>query len=172
VYESKRSTASGGVQGHHGIYLGSKGDHLFTRFDLRMMFIHDISVSQCAGVVVSNGTGKDLCFDHHKRAPYEILFSNIDLGKGSRPWKSGGGASLGKNAGARVTFWNLRAVGSLAEPPKSFAPDSINLVGVNLGAPAVLDPSGLWREGQPGTQAVPVDLHESQVHLRARGIAQ
>jgi hypothetical protein len=149
------------------------GDHVFTRFDFRMPFVHDISVSNCAGVVVSNGKGKDLCFDHHKRAPYEILFSNIDLGKGSRPWKSGGGDKLGKNAGARVTFWNLRAAGPLPEPPNSFAPPTINLVGVNPGAPDVTNAEGLWREGKPGARLVPVDLHESQLRRRtnAKGVS-
>lgn len=172
VYESKRPAAMGGVQGHHGIYLSWMGDHLFTRFDFRMMFVHDISVSRCAGVVVADGKGKDLCFDHHKRAPYEILFSNIDLGKGTRPWKSGGGSNLGKNAGARVTFWNLRATGPLPEPPKSFAPDMINLVGVNLGAPEILNLEGLWREGRPGTRAVPAELHAAQLARRMGGNAQ
>jgi hypothetical protein len=173
VYESARAPAAGGVQGHHGIYLRHMGDHVFTRFDFRMPFVHDISVSNCAGVVVSNGKGKDLCFDHHKRAPYEILFSNIDLGKGSRPWKSGGGDKLGKNAGARVTFWNLRAAGPLPEPPNSFAPPTINLVGVNPGAPDVTNAEGLWREGKPGARLVPVDLHESQLRRRtnAKGVS-
>ncbi|MFA6961744.1 MAG: glycosyl hydrolase family 28-related protein [Opitutaceae bacterium] len=166
VYESSRAPDKEGQQGHHGIYMGGIGDHLFTRFDIRMKFVHDISVSHAAGVVVSKGKGVDLCFDHHKRAPYEILFTDIDLGLGTRPWKCGGGVGLGKNAGARVTFWNLHAVGPLPEPPKDFAPLSINLVGVNVGSSAVVDPAGMWREILSTEELRPADLYESQLARR------
>lgn len=166
VYESRRAPDKKGNQGHHGIYLQHSGDHLFTRFDFRMRFVHDISASRCAGVVVSHGKGVDLCFDHHKRAPYEILFTVIDLGKGTRPWQSGGGHALGKHAGARVTFWNLRAEGPLPEPPKNFAPWSANLVGVDLGRAEVLDPAGVWQEAMMVEQLRPRDLHASQLARR------
>ncbi|MFH1499932.1 MAG: glycosyl hydrolase family 28-related protein [Verrucomicrobiota bacterium] len=169
VYESQRAPAAGGVRGHHGIYMGKPGDHLFTRFDIRMRFIHDISVSQTAGVVVSEGRGEDLCFDHHKRAPFEVLFTNIDLGQGTRPWRSGGGAALGKHAGARVTFWNLRAETALPVPPAKFAPWSVNFVGVDFGEPAQTAPEGVWRELEPGVRARPPNLHEAQLARRLKG---
>lgn len=166
VSESVRPPDTGGQQGHHGIYMSGMGDHLFTRFDLRMRFVHDISVSQCAGVVVSEGRGEDLCFDHHKRAPYEILFTDIDIGKGTRPWKSGGGAGLGKHAAARVTFWNVRGAGPLPEPPKNFAAWSMTTVGVDFGAPSETDPWGRWREVQAGADILPLNIHTAQVVRR------
>ena len=168
VFESHRSADNQGHQGHHGIYLNGIGDHLFTRFDIRMRFVHDISVSEVAGVVVSQGKGVDLCFDHHKRAPYETLFTNIDLGQGTRPWRSGGGYGLGKNAGARTTFWNLRAAGPLPEPPKDFAPWSANFIGVDLGRPESIDPKGLWREIDPSAEVLPGDLYAAQLAHRLR----
>lgn len=166
VFESRRPPDKQGHQGHHGIYLSGIGDHMFTRFDIRMRFVHDISVSGVAGVVVSQGKGVDLCFDHHKRAPYEILFTDIDLGQGTRPWRSGGGGSLGKNAGARVTFWNLHAAGPLPEPPNSFGPWSMNLIGVNLGRPGSADPKGLWRESWASAVLQPQNLHLAQRERR------
>lgn len=166
VFVSSRAPDTSGNQGHHGICLQRSGDHLFTRFDIRMRFVHDITVSECAGVVVSEGKGVDLCFDQHKRAPYETLFTAIDLGKGTRPWASGGGDALGKNGGARVTFWNLHAAGPLAEPPKAYAPWSMNLVGVDLGRPGVTDPTGLWREFSAGEAVSPPDLHVAQLARR------
>lgn len=166
VFESSRAPDKGGNQGHHGIYLQNIGDHLFTRFDFRMRFVHDISVSHCAGVVVSQGRGVDLCFDNHKRAPYETLYTAIDLGKGTRPWKSGGGEALGKHAGARITFWNLQAAGPLPEPPKDYAPWSMNMVGVDLGRPEVVDPTGVWREGDAMADIYPRDLHAAQLKVR------
>jgi len=59
----------GGVFGHHGVTLGGS-DNLLTQFDIRMRFVHDITVSGSWGNVASNGRGMDLCFDHHKRAPF------------------------------------------------------------------------------------------------------
>jgi hypothetical protein len=166
VFESSRAPDTGGQRGHHGIYLHGIGDHLFTRFDYRTRFVHDITVSGCAGVVVSEGKGVDLCFDHHKRAPYEILFTAIDLGSGTRPWKSGGGDALGKNAGARVTFWNLKAAGPLPVPPKAFAPWSANFVGVDFGQPAMMVPDGVWREFTGGEAVTPANLYEAQLKRR------
>jgi len=171
VYESQRAPDKDGNQGHHGIYLGGNGDHLFTRFDLRMKFVHDISASHSAGVVVSEGKGVDLCFDLHKRAPYEILYTAIDLGKGTRPWRSGGGAALGKHGGARVTFWNVRAAGPLAVPPENYLPASaVNLVGVELkGGPGVTEPAGIWREAGTAAGVEPQDLYAAQLARRLAG---
>lgn len=166
VFVSGRAPDARGNQGHHGIYLRKIGDHLFTRFDVRMRFVHDITVSECAGVVVSQGKGVDLCFDHHKRTPYEILFTAVDVGDGTRPWKSGGGSALGKHAGARVTFWNVKAMGPLPVPPQAFAPWSANFVGVNFGQPGSIDPDGLWREFAGGEVVAPADLHEAQLKRR------
>ncbi len=168
VFESKRPADKKGNQGHHGIYLQHIGDHLFTRFDIRMRFIHDITVSRCAGVVVSQGKGPDLCFDNHKRAPYETLFTALDLGKGTRPWSSGGGQALGKHAGARITFWNLRAAKALSEPPRNYAPWSMNIVGVDLSPPAMADPRGAWREFVAGEAVYPPDLHAAQLARRLK----
>lgn len=166
VYESRREPDGRGNQGHHGIYLGSIGDHLFTRFDIRMRFVHDISLSRCSGVVVSQGSGVDLCFDHHKRAPYANLFTSIDLGGGTRPWASGGGAGLGKHAGAHTTFWNLRANGPLPLPPQNYGPPTMNLVGVNLATPDMTEPAGIWREAAALQDLRPRDLHQAQLDHR------
>ena len=40
--------------------------------------------SASAGNVVAGGRGLDLCFDHHKYAPHANLFTDLDLGQGSR----------------------------------------------------------------------------------------
>lgn len=169
VFESERKPDKDGNRGHHGIFLGGIGDHQFTRFDIRMKFVHDISASHSAGVVVSKGRGEDLCFDLHKRAPYEILFTAIDAGKGTRPWRSGGGASLGKHGGARVTFWNLSAAGPLPVPPTGYAPpSSLNIVGVDLGGPSVLQSDGIWREITATVDVWPRDLYAAQLSRRLR----
>ena len=166
VFESHRPADAQGNQGGHGIYLGGIGEHLFTRFDFRLRFMHDISVSEAAGVVVAGGKGVDLCFDQRRRAPYETLFTDLDLGQGTRPWSSGGGDGLGKHAGARVTFWNLRSAGPLPEPAKDFAPWSANFIGVDFGRPESIDPKGLWREIDPSADLLPGDLYAAQLAHR------
>ncbi|MEI7730339.1 MAG: glycosyl hydrolase family 28-related protein [Verrucomicrobiota bacterium] len=167
VYESHRKADRAGYVGHHGIYLGD-GDNLFTHFDYRQKFIHDISVSHGAGNVCSCGQGVDLCFDHHKRAPYENLFTDIDVGAGTRPWMCGGGADLGKHSGARETFWNLRAKKALVYPPSVFGPPSMNLVGVQSDQPSVTDKAGKWHENIQPAQLQPKNLYEAQL-ARRRG---
>ncbi|MDZ4800829.1 MAG: glycosyl hydrolase family 28-related protein [Bryobacteraceae bacterium] len=143
VYESARTTTvKQGFNGHHGMYIGGD-DNLFTNFDIRMKFIHDLSVSHGAGNVISNGKGVDLAFDHHKRAPYENLYTNIDAGAGTRPWMSGGGDALGRHCGARETFWNIHAAAPLKPPPAGWAPGSIILSGL---APERVEPVNLHTE--------------------------
>lgn len=151
--------------GHHGVTLGGM-DNLFTRFDFRTPFIHDLTVSNSAGNVFSNGRGADMSFDHHRRAPHENLFTNIDVGKGARIWMCGGGADLGAHCGARGTFWNIRAEKAVEPPNDTFGPWSMNFVGLKMNAAPETNPEGRWFE-HTGTGAVqPANLHEAQVRRR------
>lgn len=156
--------------GHHGIN-HSGNDNLFTNFDYRTKFIHDLTVSRCAGNVHSNGRGVDLALDHHRFAPYENLFTNIDAGRGSRVWRCGGGKDLGAHCGARGTFWNIRAARAIPPPYASFGPWSMNLVGVKMNVPADTDLDGRWYEHASAADVLPTNLHEAQRTRRLRGIA-
>ncbi len=168
VFESARRRDSSGSTGHHGIYFG-RDDNLFTDFDIRTRFIHDLSVSHCTGNVCSCGRGEDLCFDHHKRAPYENLFTDIDAGAGTHLWRCGGGDALGKNCGARGTFWNIRARKPLAYPPASFGPWSLNLVAVQGAGPSQTGEKGKWLEAIVPEQLGPQNLHQAQLQRRLKG---
>ncbi len=158
--------ARGDVIGHHGIYL-RRNDNLFTEFDFQVRFIHDITVSHNAGNVCSNGKGVDLCFDHHKRAPYANLFTNIDIGAGTRMWRCGGGRDLGRNSGAHETFWNIRAACPQGHPG-GFGPATMNLVGLHTDRPAKCDPAGVWFEPIDPTRIRPQNLHAAQLARRLR----
>jgi hypothetical protein len=170
VFESARQTEKQRqATGHHGFSFDDD-DNLFTDFNFKTRFMHDVTVSSCAGNVCSHGQGVDICFDHHKYAPYEYLFSDIDLGLGTRPWQCGGGAALGKNSGARETFWNIRGQRPVKYPPASFGPASMNLVGVKSDEPAVKEPEGIWFETvKDGEEIEPRDLHEAQLKKRVGG---
>jgi hypothetical protein len=167
VFNSRRRPDPAGQRGHHGVSL-SGDDNLLTRFRFNFKFIHDITATtHGAGNVSSAGGGVDLCFDHHKRAPHANLFTDIDAGAGTRLWKSGGGAALGKHAGAWTTFWNVRTKQPQAWPPKNYCPDLVNLVSLRSEEPAVRDAEGRWFEPVIGDDAIaPANLHRAQLDRR------
>jgi hypothetical protein len=168
--ESARAPDLQQCVGHHGISVGG-GDNLVTRFDFRARFIHDLTVSQCAGNVFSHGRGLDLSLDHHRRAPYENLFTDLDAGAGTRLWKCGGGAKLGYHCGARGTFWNIRAASTLRYPPPGFGPASLNVVGLHTDLESETRVDGKWFEAIPPPRLEPQNLHESQRRRRLNKIS-
>ncbi|VGO19110.1 glycosyl hydrolase family 28-related protein [Pontiella sulfatireligans] len=173
TFESERESKNG-ILGHHGILLGGT-DNLFTAFNFNMRFVHDLGVSvNFAGSVFSNGRGEDLNFDHHKRAPYENLFTHIDVGQGTRMWHCGGGGLLGKQCGARETFWNIRAEQPQCYPDSQFGPSSMNLVAIKTEQPSVKKRDGKWFEAIDPLKLEPQNLHEAQLarRLAVEGLLQ
>lgn len=138
--ETRGVTEKKGEFGHHGITL-SGHDNLCTGFEIHQKFIHDLSVEGGAGNVFTSGSGTDLCFDHHKRAPYENVFTDIDIGSGTRLWKCGGGNNLGRQCGARGTFWNIRSR-KPQSVPKGFGPPSMNVVAIQQDQ---IEPANLYQ---------------------------
>jgi hypothetical protein len=116
--------------------------------------------------VTANGRGVDLCFDHHERAPYENLFTDIDAGAGTRLWQCGGGAALGKHCAARGTFWNIRAHAPQKYPPEAFGPASMNFVALQTSLPSETNLSGRWFEAVPPDEIIPQDIHAAQLARR------
>ena len=163
-FQTRGCGEADGVFGHHGVSL-TGDDNLLTHFDIRQRFIHDITVGGGAGNVASAGSGTDLSFDHHKRAPYDNVFTDIDLGFGSRMWKSGGGDDLGRHCGAYGTFWNIRAVRPQVHPG-AFGPPAINLVGVKTSGKSEMVLKGRWFEAIPPARLEPTNLHEAQRNNR------
>ena len=154
------------IVGHHGIILGGR-DNLCTDFRFGVKFIHDLGVSaNHAGNVFENGSGVDLNFDHHKRAPYENLYTNLDVGAGTRLWSSGGGSNLGKNCAARGTFWNIRAAQGLHYPFMGFGPDSMNLVAVQTTDKEIVEAEGKWFEVIDNDKLHPQNLYRAQLEKR------
>lgn len=161
---SSRSHA-GTNSGHHGISLGT--DNVLTDFRIDNEFYHDITITaQSAGNVVKNGSGFDLTLDHHKSANYANLFCNLDVGKGTKVWKSGGAPSQGKHTGAWTTFWGIRSQQSLAWPPEVFGPNMMNLVGLKTNQPEAVSANGKWFEVIAPDILEPLDLHAAQLQRR------
>jgi hypothetical protein len=166
LFTSERSCEpSRQATGHHGITLGGQ-DNLLSDFDYQTRFMHDITVSRgSSGNVAMRGRGVDLCFDHHRYAPHANLFTEIDLGEGTRMFQSGGGAALGRHSAAWETFWGI-ASRTTQSWPNGWGPDAMNLVGLPGAPPAVTDPSGRWFEPQEVTEIQPRNLYTAQLARR------
>jgi hypothetical protein len=166
VITSSRPMDGQQCTGHHGVsFYGC--DNQFVRFDYRTRFIHDISVEDSAsGNVFAGGRGVDLCFDHHERTPFANLFTDIDVGAGTRLWRCGGRPALGKHSGARETFWNIRSRKSLQTPPENFGPASMNFIALTTDLPSTLQANGKWFESIPPEEIFPLDLHAAQLARR------
>lgn len=109
------------MTGHHGIDGGI--DCLFQNVSFETKFFHDLSVSGgYSGNVFRLIRGVDVNLDHHRWGPYENLFTDLDLGAGTRVWVSGGGGNRGKHSAAGATFWNLRTKSPIELPGEEFAP--------------------------------------------------
>jgi len=165
VFEADRPADKGGSRGHHGFTLGN--DDLLKDFDFRTRFIHDISMENGAsGNVAEQGKGVDLCFDNHRRYPFANLFTDIDIGAGTRMYSAGGGDALGRHAGAWTTFWNIRARRPQKWPPADYGPDLMNIVGLESKAAPTLEQAGRWFEPIPPAQLQPANLYEAQLARR------
>jgi hypothetical protein len=164
LIDGTRETTKGDT-GHHGVTLGQ--DSLLQNFEFQTKFIHDLTVTNFQnGNVFKNGKGLNLSFDHHKRAPFENLFSNIDVGDGDLIWRSGGGDKIGKHSAARGTFWCIHSKSDILRPHPEFGPDSLNIVGVKTGAASIKNPDGKWFESIAPSELHPADLHAAQLAKR------
>ncbi|MES2464159.1 MAG: hypothetical protein V4671_26655, partial [Armatimonadota bacterium] len=130
---------------------------------------HDISVENgSSGSVAARGRGVDLCFDNHKRFPYSNLYTDIDIGAGTRMYSSGGGDALGLHSAAWTTFWNIRAAKPQKWPSDSYGPDRMNLVGLQTTQPAILDKDKRWFEPISPLKLQPQNLYEAQWNRRVK----
>ena len=150
--------------GHHGITLEAQ-DCLCTNFVIATQFIHDLTVQSAMGCVFASGQAVNLCMDHHRWASYENLFTDIDAGLGKRLFQSSGGGERGLHTAAGATFWNIRAQ-TRVPWPKGFGPDAINLIGLTMSDPPILDAQGRWQEDIPPGQLQPANLYSAMLAKR------
>lgn len=154
-----------GIAGHHGITLGG-ADGLCAGFVFETRFIHDLTLETGSiGNVFSKGRAVDLNLDHHRFAPYENLFTDLDAGAGTRLFESGGGSNRGRHSGAGATFWGIRSK-SAQKWPENFGPDRMNLVGLKMRGPESKKPGGRWIETIAPEKLMPADLHQAMRQRR------
>lgn len=154
----------GGMNGHHGITMEGL-DCLCANFTVDTQFIHDLTVQSAQGCVFCSGRAVNLSMDHHRWAPYENLYTDIDAGEGRRLFASSGGGNRGQHTAAGATFWDIRSR-QPATWPKGFGPDALNLVGVTAREPSILKPDGRWLEVIPPDQLQPANLYAAMLRRR------
>ena len=158
-----------GANGHHGIDISRGTENLVTNFDVQTTFVHDISVEWYAlHTAFSKGRGIDLNMDHHREANYSSLFSQLDLGAGTRPFNSGGSSNRGAHAGAYNTYWNIRAARPLQLPPDNFG-RVLTFIGLGINATngrAVASPYHWTVEQIEPARLCPTDVHEAMKERR------
>jgi hypothetical protein len=162
--EAAAGRALNGISGHHA-FLAADGseDNLWSNFNTQVRFYHDLSVSGLAsGNVFSNGYGVDLNMDHHRKASFENLFTNIDAGLGSRLWESGGDEEDGPHTAARETYWRITTDRAQRLPTWLIA---ANVVGLTLTNTTSIN--GSWIDRVDPASLSPQNLHDAQV-ARAR----
>lgn len=164
---AKRTVPSG----HHALWAKESQDCLFSDFHIETEYEHDLTVEAFAnGNVFMRGTGQAMSLDHHRNAPYENLFTDLDVGSPAHLWKSGGDRDRGPHAGARETLWNVRHRGHPMTLPGAADFDKrvdagwplLNLVQIEGYAPTTAG-DNVWVYAAPGG---PPNLYEAQ--LRAR----
>ncbi|KAL4433787.1 hypothetical protein ABPG75_000228 [Micractinium tetrahymenae] len=117
--------------GHHGAWSAGSSNVHIVNFNFHSRFIHDLTLDvfsqEC---VYNNGRGKDMSLDMHRSAIHNNLWSNIDVGEGTRPFSSSGQTVRGAHAAANNTWWNIysSAGTDLYLPDCDFGP-LLNFVG-------------------------------------------
>ncbi len=162
---SEEGREKSGWEGHHGFEVAALSqDNLFSGFRMDTRFIHSISVtSMAAGNVFMKGSGADMSFDHHRKAPYENLYTEIDAGRGTDIWLSGGDLDAGPYSGARETLWNVKSNRPIPVPSYGI---QMNLIGITTGEASDLNPKGNWLEAIDPASLTPPNLFESQLARR------
>lgn len=167
--DASRERTDSGVKdctGHHGIQIKTGEENLVSHFEMRTCYVHDLSVEHASGNVFATGSGRDLALDHHKDSPYENLYTDIDCGRGTRVWRSGGGGGLGRQSAGWETFWNIRAARPIDPVPKNWGPATMNFVALTTDQSSQLTGPGPWFEAIPPAEILPANLHAAQLARR------
>lgn len=149
---------------HHGFSFGRSSNNLLTDFFIEMSIFHDISMTHLAHQnVVRNGIGKNINFDHHRDAPFSNLFTDIDVGDGTRLYQSSGSGCAGPHTGARETFWNIKSTEWIYTPAPVdyFLGLQVNVVPAQI---EWMEANGPWYEMVQYPS--PSDLYLEQLQVR------
>ena len=130
VTKDRSHSTSRGKQGHIAIGIHDSCDVDVSDFTIRDTWWHDLSVRASMLSVFREGYGEDLNMDLHRSAPYMMLYDDINIGKGTRAFTTGGKSATGQPTAGFSTFWNIRQRGgeAITVPGCMYGPN-LNFVG-------------------------------------------
>ncbi len=168
--------------GHHGLTLTGR-DHLLSGFELEVSFVHDVTMNNCHGCVVTKGKGQQLNMDHHRQGIYSSIWTELNLGSPHRMWDSTGNPSEGFNSAAFNTYWNIVS----EKPELAYWPEDgdnypqwgyhkINIVGTDIkkvpeegNRPYPFSPLNTHLEVIAPSKLRPVNIYHAQVEAFRAG---
>lgn len=156
------------INGHQGVNIN--GHHnLLQNFKIQGRFAHDLSVEskQAMYNVFRNGMGNDINIDHHNHGQSKNLFTNLDIGTGTRLYTSGG-QQKPRGLCTYETFWNLTALTNMGYPDEKDNAEKHSTgnicVGIKTGRSSILgDAYGNWFETIEPARLYPKDLYLAQM---------
>ena len=165
---NRRNVNSTYYTGHHGIQLRRSDDCLVSNFSIPTRTYHDLTVEDATGCVCMKGSGVDLNFDHHTYLPHENLFTEINIGTGTRHFASSG--SRNPESAARETLWNISSTNPVTtlpnpSPTRGLWPQP-NFIGFNTTLATSKDPVLPWIEAIAPASLTPANLYEAQLTRR------
>jgi hypothetical protein len=158
------------LNGHHGVNIYG-GHNLLQGFEIKGKFHHDLSVESKNSVynVFRDGKGVDICIDHHNHDQAKNLFTNLNLGVGSRAYNSGGNATP-RGISFEETYWNLISANTIDYVTQYNSKEKQSArniqVGIQTDKPSSLgDENGNWFESITPKELHPQDLYKAQMKL-------
>jgi hypothetical protein len=153
----------GSAVGHMGIALSDSKYCLVHNIELTGMWIHDIVTNGAdAHNVYSRISGTDLKLDHHSRGGQWQLHTEIDFGKGTRPFSSS----------QNDTYWGLSSIYPISylevgREGKTDTPRPNVVVGMHT-EDASSSSDGYWHETIDPNAMVPRNLYLAQMMLKGK----
>jgi len=175
-----RTSRRGQFDCHHAVNVTWSQDVLVSNWRVNMRCVHDISgYAWNNGVVFSNGTGTDMNLDHHRLFPFATLWSNLNIGTGTRVWLSGGEPWWGSFSAAYTTYYNIRGTRPITVSPASNNGPMGNWLNIQWGPNDRWDAvsaasQGWYREGTVSDDrpAWPTDLQQAMRVTRQQRFSQ
>lgn len=160
-------SGGGGAVGHMGISLNDSHYCLVHQIELTGMWIHDIVTGGADGHnVYSRIKGTDLKLDHHSQGGQWQLHTEIDFGKGTRPFSSS----------QNDTYWGLRSLYPISylavgEEKKSKTPRPNVVVGMHTKDPSHFGET-FWHETIDPNALQPSNLYLAQLQLKGKPLPE
>jgi autotransporter-associated beta strand protein len=165
---NRRNVSGTYYTGHHGIQLRRSDDCMVSNFSIPTRTYHDLTVEDTTGCVYMKGSGVDVNFDHHTYLPHENLFTEINIGTGTRHFASSG--SRNPESAARETLWNVSSTNSVTtlpnpSPSRGLWPQP-NFIGFKTTLATSRDPVLPWIEAIVPANLTPANLYDAQLARR------